>query len=68
MALPPKMGGLGIIKPMEIAEIEFQNSCKITQSLQDHIITQNPIYAPPTDNKLKNEIKRTNNSRNQRIL
>ena len=58
LSLPPKMGGLGIIIPMEIAEVEFENSCKLTKSIQDHIILQDPIYTPSTDNNLKNEIKR----------
>ena len=65
LSLPPKMGGLGIIIPMEIAEVEFENSCKLTKSPQDHIIRSN-IHS--CENNLKNEIKRAKQSRNQRIL
>ena len=62
------MSGVGIIIPMEIAEVEVENSCKLTKSIQDHIILQDPIYTPATENNLKYEIKRAKQSRNQRIL
>ena len=54
------MGGLRIINPLEIADVEFQTSCGIKKILEDHII-QVQIYKPcMAENKIKNGIKRSN--------
>ena len=41
LSLPPKLGGMGIINPTEIAEDEFQNSKQLTKELQEFIVQQN---------------------------
>ena len=68
LSLPPKLGGLGIINPMEIVEEQFENSTKVTESLKDQIILQNTIYKPNKQNKILNDIKGRKLSRNNRIL
>ena len=40
LALPPRMGGLGIINPAKVTSIEFSNSLKLTAGLTGHIIDQ----------------------------
>ena len=41
LALPPRMGGLGITNPEEMAEDEHLNSTKLTDALTERIVTQN---------------------------
>ncbi|XP_076066911.1 uncharacterized protein LOC143040105, partial [Oratosquilla oratoria] len=38
--LPPRMGGLGISNPLNLAKIEHQNSMKLTSSLTNNIVSQ----------------------------
>ena len=40
LALPPRMGGLGIINPTKISDSEYDNSVKLTKELKLHIINQ----------------------------
>lgn len=40
LALPPRLGGMGITNPAMVADIENQNSISLTQSLTEKIITQ----------------------------
>ena len=40
LALPPRLGGLGIINPTKISDTEFENSKKLTNSLKSMIILQ----------------------------
>ena len=41
LALPPRMGGLGIINPVEMAATEHQNSIRLTAALTEKIVAQN---------------------------
>ena len=41
LSLPPRMGGLGIINPMEICQQEYDNSKLLTAQLQQFIHNQN---------------------------
>ena len=68
LALPPKMGGLGIIIPTEIVDKEFQNSDELTKLLQKNIIEQNQIYIPVDSKKLKNKIRAEKELRNKSNL
>ena len=68
LPLPPKMGGLGIIIPTEIADKEFQNSDELTKLLQKNIIDQNQIYIPVDSKKLKNKIRAEKELRNKSNL
>ena len=42
LALPPRLGGMGIINPVELADVENQNSISLTRSLTEMIIAQDP--------------------------
>ena len=39
-SLPMKLGGLGIIIPSEMSDIQFRNSQSVTRSLVEHIVEQ----------------------------
>lgn len=68
LSLPPKLGGLGIINPMEIVEDQFKNSNSFTKSLKDQIIQQDRIYKPAKENEIRNEIRGRKLSRHRDIL
>ena len=40
LALPPRLGGLGITNPVLVANKEFENSSRLTAALTNHIIEQ----------------------------
>ena len=40
-SLPVKLGGLGILIPSELSDIQYKNSVYITKSLTDNILNQN---------------------------
>ena len=40
LALPPRLGGMGISNPEELAVVENQNSISLTRSLTEKIIAQ----------------------------
>ncbi|XP_047481191.1 uncharacterized protein LOC125033589 [Penaeus chinensis] len=48
LELPPRLGGLGITNPCKIADMEFQNSVKLSASLTQAIITQETYTQPDT--------------------
>ena len=52
IALPPKLGGLGILIFTEISNDEFQNFIKLTECLSTKIINQMLQYEP--DEEIKN--------------
>ena len=41
ISLPPRLGGLGIVKPQEMCDAEYTNSKTLTEQLTSFIITQN---------------------------
>ena len=40
IALPPRLGGLGITNPVQISDMEYENSMKLTAQLQLLIVNQ----------------------------
>ena len=56
IALPPKLGGMGITNPIEIANDEYENSIRLTQNLTKMIINQER-FGSIDENKM-NEIQR----------
>lgn len=58
LELPPRMGGLGITNPQNLAESEFGNSIRITASLTGYITNQNERGEdnPQGIRSLRNEI------------
>ena len=57
IALPPKLGGMGITNPIEIANDEYENSIRLTQNLTKMIINQYR-FGSVDENKM-NEIKKS---------
>ena len=45
MALPPRLGGLGIINPARYSSFQFSSSVSITATLVYLILQQSPIYS-----------------------
>ena len=58
LALPPRLGGMGLTNPEEIAATEHQKSVKLTAALTDHIIAQNATGEVDTSeaNKIRRSI------------
>ena len=56
IALPPKLGGMGITNPIEIANNEYENSIRLTQNLTKMIINQDR-FGYTEENEMK-EIKK----------
>ena len=57
IALPPKLGGMGITNPIEIANDEYENSIRLTQNLTKMIINQD-WFGSIDENEI-NEIKKS---------
>jgi len=64
IALPVRLGGLGIPNPCKEAQHEFENSVKLTKNLADAIINQSSAAADNTENRSlvskANRIRQTN--------
>ena len=41
LALPPRLGGLGIVNPSKSADLEYSNSKRLTATLSSYILAQN---------------------------
>ena len=50
LALPPRMGGLGIPNPQDMAQTEFENSLRLTTTLTETIIAQEVQREVSNDN------------------
>ena len=57
IALPPKLGGMGITNPTETANDEYENSNRLTQDFTKMIINQDR-FGSIDENKIK-EIKKS---------
>ena len=44
LALPARLGGLGLLNPSHLSTTEYSASMKVTQPLEDHIIKQDEKY------------------------
>ena len=64
IALPVRLGGLGIPNPCKEAQHDFENSVKLTKNLADAIINQSSAAADNTENRSlvskANRIRQTN--------
>ena len=65
LSLPCKMGGLGIINPMEMCDIEFSCSSKITFSLQSKIMNQAKDYDSREEIQTNLDIKNVMKAKNE---
>ena len=68
LSLPPKLGGLGIINPIDFAAEQFNDSVMVTKELKDKIMQQDRIYEPSNVNKFRNQIRARKASQNQGVL
>ena len=70
IALPCKLGGMGIINPVEIANEEYVNSCKLTKKLTNLIIQQEHSYTVSEDEikKIRSKIQKKRMEKQQRTL
>ena len=69
MSLPPKLGGLGIPIFANTAEVEYQNSIKITKGLKDKITNQDRSYVTDENlQSLKSKLKVEKNMHNLKLL
>ena len=70
LELPPRLGGLGITNPQNIAQVEFENSLKLTANLTRHIIDQNERGEdnPQDIMSIKNEISRSRENKQKDTL
>ena len=70
IALPCKLGGMGIINPTEIANEEYVNSRKLTKKLTSLIIQQEHSYTVSEEEikKIKSKIQKKRMEKQQRTL
>ena len=68
VALPARLGGMGIINPTKVAECEYSNSRKLTQPLTKMIIEQNDTGEIDEDKqfKVKQEISTEREAKQRR--
>ena len=64
IALPVRMGGLGIINPVDVADMEYRNSTRLTSPLTNQIIEQDSSGV--TDRNVIKEIKKTDITRKRK--
>ena len=70
IALPCKLGGMGIINPTEIANEEYVNSGKLTKKLTSLIIQQEYSYTLSEEEikKIKSKIQKKRMEKQQRTI
>ena len=51
LALPVRFGGLGILNPMDTAEIEYDTSIKITTNLKTSFLIRRTLWTDTTKRK-----------------
>ena len=56
LSLPCRLGGLGIVNPTIVADLQYDASTKITNSLKDLIIQQSVTARLPDVSSIKNKI------------
>ena len=67
VALPSKMGGLGISNPVIDAEIQFQNSLLVTDQLKSVILLQQEIIPDNLAVNTRNTIRSMKTSKYERL-
>ena len=58
MSLPVRLGGMGIQKPTDTADIEFRNSSIVTRNLTDLIIRQESDLSGYDSNRMKQDLQK----------
>ena len=67
LALPARLGGMGIINPVKIAKEEYENSCRLTATLTKLIIDQDTKGRIDSE-KIKDMKKRISREREERQI
>lgn len=60
LSLPPKYGGIGVINPVSLSEIEYNNSRKVTKAAASDVVNQAEIKVNEKDDetsKIKSQIR-----------
>ena len=65
LALPVRMGGLGLVNPMELASPEYTASTKVTAPLVEQIVSQ--AHASPDDNTVRSLQQEARKEKEQRL-
>ena len=65
LALPVRMGGLGLVNPVELASPEYTASTKVTAPLAEQILTQ--AHDPPDDNTVRSLQQEDRKVKEQRL-
>ena len=63
LALPVRMGGLGLVNPMELASPEYTASTKVTAPLVEQIVSR--AHASPDDNTVRSLQQEARNEKEQ---
>ena len=67
MALPVRLGGIGILNPVETADIEYQTSIEITADLKNIIYNQEETLENYDEDRVKISINKTKQSKDKRL-
>lgn len=70
LELPPRMGGLGITNPQDLAESEFENSLRLTATLTGYIVDQNETGEdnPAEIRMIRNEITKQREAKQRDLM
>ena len=70
LALPVRLGGLGIPIFREICDQEFENSLKMTKKLRENIVAQEPIFVQDqaAERSIELRIKKDRQDQHEKIL
>ena len=67
LALPVRFGGLGILNPVDTADIEFETSIKITAILKQMIYNQETTLENLDEERVKRIINKTKQNKGKRL-
>ena len=56
LSLPCRLGGMGIVNPMDIADSQFDASVCVTASLKELILNQSLTASPPDVRSIKADV------------
>ena len=67
LALPVRFGGIGILNPVETADVEYDTSVKITANLKNIIYNQEETLANYHEDRVKITINKTKQDKEKRL-
>ena len=66
-ALPVRFGGIGILNPVESADLEYETSTKITENLKNIIVHQERTLENLHEDRVKATINKTKQDKEKRL-